>query len=369
MAGDFFAADVRFFVASEEDEASRNQREALLELASWDREEAFGGAPSWRLRDMVLVTISDLHLFRDHLDRDLQASFGDRADLVVYLSKHRSESRRPSLTVHPIGNPRAAEFGGQPETLVPSAPQWMTAALRGLRREATGLAYEVTFEATHHGPYLTAPTFYIEQAVRRRNGRTSRHHGRSRAPCWGSGPSTPRSRSDSAEVTTSHGIRTLRCIGASRLAISSRPTRSKGHRRRSSIARSSGRTAPRSRTCTARACRSRRPGPSRNVSNRSDSAWSGRRTSRWTGRTKLDKPSANTKRPGRGRMLKECRSHGFFRDEFCPHCGSEGKFLLNDEEVEILGRTMAGVLRHFPERSGLEMDTHGWVDLREFITG
>src|SRR5256712_8773372 len=163
MAGDFFAADVRFFVASEEDEASRNQREALLELASWDHEEAFGGAPSWRLRDMVLVTIPELHLFRDHLDRDLESSFGDRADLVVYLSKHRSESRRPSLTVHPIGNPRAAEFGGQPETLVPSAPRWMTAALPGLRKEAKGLAYDVTFEATHHGPYLTTPTFYIQQ--------------------------------------------------------------------------------------------------------------------------------------------------------------------------------------------------------------
>src|SRR5438876_484449 len=54
-------------------------------------------------------------------------------------------------------------------------------------------------------------------------------------------------------------------------------------------------------------------------------------------------------------MLKECRSHGYFREEFCPHCGDEGKFLLNDEEVEILGRTMAGVLRHFPERYGLEM--------------
>src|SRR2546427_6881553 len=162
MAGDFFAADVRFFVASEEDEASRNQREALLELASWDHEEAFGGTPSWRLRDMVLVTIPELHLFRDHLDRDLQASFGDRADLVVYLSKHRSESRRPSLTVHPIGNPRAAEFGGQPETLVPSAPQWMTAALRGLRRGAVGLAYEVPLQTTHHGPYLTAPAVYNE---------------------------------------------------------------------------------------------------------------------------------------------------------------------------------------------------------------
>lgn len=67
-------------------------------------------------------------------------------------------------------------------------------------------------------------------------------------------------------------------------------------------------------------------------------------------------------------MLKECRSHGYFRGEFCPLCGDESKFLLSDEEVESLGRTMAGVLRHFPERYGLEMDTHGWVDLRDFLT-
>lgn len=49
-------------------------------------------------------------------------------------------------------------------------------------------------------------------------------------------------------------------------------------------------------------------------------------------------------------------------------CGSEGKFLLNNEETESLGRTMAGVLRHFPQRYGLEMDPHGFVDLRDFIT-
>ncbi|MGQ0797123.1 MAG: RNA 2'-phosphotransferase [Methanobacteriota archaeon] len=67
-------------------------------------------------------------------------------------------------------------------------------------------------------------------------------------------------------------------------------------------------------------------------------------------------------------MLKECRSHGYFREELCPVCGADSKFLLNDQEVELLGRTMAGVLRHFPERYGLEMDPHGWVDLRDFIT-
>ncbi len=67
-------------------------------------------------------------------------------------------------------------------------------------------------------------------------------------------------------------------------------------------------------------------------------------------------------------MLNECRSHGYFRGEDCPLCGSKAKFLLNDQELEMLGRTMAGVLRHFPERYGLEIDKNGWVDLRDFIT-
>lgn len=67
-------------------------------------------------------------------------------------------------------------------------------------------------------------------------------------------------------------------------------------------------------------------------------------------------------------MLKECRTHGFFRGEVCPNCGDEGKFLLNERELNLLGRTMAGVLRHFPQRYGLEMDGHGWVDLQDLVT-
>src|SRR5256885_7133751 len=127
-----FLDRMRFLVASEEDGAGVHQREELLRMASWTRDEPFGGRAAWRLGDMILVTIPELHLDRDHLDRDLETSFNERVDLVVYLSKHRSESGRPSLTVHPIGNPGPAEFGGQPETLVPSAPRWMTAPLLGL---------------------------------------------------------------------------------------------------------------------------------------------------------------------------------------------------------------------------------------------
>jgi putative RNA 2'-phosphotransferase len=66
-------------------------------------------------------------------------------------------------------------------------------------------------------------------------------------------------------------------------------------------------------------------------------------------------------------MLRECENHGYFRDEVCPICGEPGKFLMNDTELERLGRTLAGILRHFPERFDLNMDDQGFVDLRELV--
>jgi putative RNA 2'-phosphotransferase len=66
-------------------------------------------------------------------------------------------------------------------------------------------------------------------------------------------------------------------------------------------------------------------------------------------------------------MLRECRDHGYFRAEYCSVCGEEGRFLMNDEELDRLSRTMAGALRHFPERFDLQMDRQGFVDLRAFV--
>jgi putative RNA 2'-phosphotransferase len=41
--------------------------------------------------------------------------------------------------------------------------------------------------------------------------------------------------------------------------------------------------------------------------------------------------------------------------------------MMKDHEIDRVGRIMAGVLRHFPERFGLSMDGRGWVDLDEFV--
>jgi len=149
-------------VASRPDAASMGQREALLRVPGWTEHGRLGDAPILRRDDLALVTIPDLHLYRDGIDREAQIALGEAPEAVVFLSKHRSESGTPSLTVHPIGNLGSADLGGRPRTLVPADPHRMTDTLRAIRREAAGTGYAVTFEATHHGPHLETPAFFIE---------------------------------------------------------------------------------------------------------------------------------------------------------------------------------------------------------------
>ena len=66
-------------------------------------------------------------------------------------------------------------------------------------------------------------------------------------------------------------------------------------------------------------------------------------------------------------MLGNCDEHGYYRGETCPVCKKQGKFLMSDRELDSLGRIMAGVLRHFPEKLGVVVDGHGWVDISEFV--
>ena len=56
-------------------------------------------------------------------------------------------------------------------------------------------------------------------------------------------------------------------------------------------------------------------------------------------------------------MIRECEEHGYFRNERCPYCGEEGKFIMSDFEVEKIGRTLAAILRH--GKFGLDMDAQG----------
>lgn len=89
------------------------------------------------------------------------------------MSRHAAASGKPSLTIHPIGNPgqpvpadgadsaERAEHGGIPGLCVPPSPRMapLFRLLYGAVRDA-GLAaeFEVTLEATHHGPWQSGGT-------------------------------------------------------------------------------------------------------------------------------------------------------------------------------------------------------------------
>ena len=66
-------------------------------------------------------------------------------------------------------------------------------------------------------------------------------------------------------------------------------------------------------------------------------------------------------------MLKEFPQHGYFRQESCPVCAQPGRFLMNDRELDHLGRILTGVLRHFPEKYGLTIDGRGWIALPALV--
>ena len=66
-------------------------------------------------------------------------------------------------------------------------------------------------------------------------------------------------------------------------------------------------------------------------------------------------------------MLQECREHGYFRGENCPVCNTEGRFLMNELEIDRVGRMMAGILRHFPEKYELNMDPQGWLSVTDMV--
>lgn len=100
----------------------------------------------------------------EFLDRSPDPS----AEAVIVLSRHESSSGRKSLTVHFTGNPtNDARFGGRPRELSYAPANLGMALLTSYLREAEALGisheYEVTLEATHHGPSGNSmPLVFIE---------------------------------------------------------------------------------------------------------------------------------------------------------------------------------------------------------------
>jgi D-aminoacyl-tRNA deacylase len=151
-------------VASSKDVASLNIKEQILKNYPFHKTfEEFQGSSLFVAdiegKKVTLATLSE----ESTKAQDLPEKFPD-AKLVVFMSRHSSQSSKPTLSVHTPGNFGDAELGGLPKILSVSPASAMQNALRALMhyKGALNLDYEVSFECTHHGPSLNIPAMFVE---------------------------------------------------------------------------------------------------------------------------------------------------------------------------------------------------------------
>ena len=142
-------------VASKKDKAGINIVTQLSQfrenplISSWGNRSGF---------DFYLV--EDEIIFTENLNMEKINSY----DFIIFASKHQSEKREKTLSVHPPGNFRTADFGGEPEKVCPSSALFNKFLFTKLEEHAKkiGIDYKVTLECTHHGPLISKPCVFIE---------------------------------------------------------------------------------------------------------------------------------------------------------------------------------------------------------------
>jgi len=147
-------------VASSDDLASRTLATALINRHGF---ESTGvgllGRPVYQKGSFLLYFFEGMIVNPP----DLDAYFNPRA--YIFLSRHSAESGTASLTAHTVGNfSEEAKFGGRPRELGKVNPDLLKNYMVALSsRKAGAGGYEVTIEATHHGPTsLSKPVLFVE---------------------------------------------------------------------------------------------------------------------------------------------------------------------------------------------------------------
>jgi len=86
-------------------------------------------------------------------------------DFIIFASKHKSEKKEKTLSVHSPGNFRKADYGGIPGKVCPSSALFSKALYEKLNEQVAKFNvedYKATLECTHHGPLIEKPCVFIE---------------------------------------------------------------------------------------------------------------------------------------------------------------------------------------------------------------
>lgn len=151
----------RLIIECLKDTPSKNIVASLVSEGGWEDMGSDGEYSYRRKGDDVILSLPGLHIRTNDLDKRA-AEFGFTPDVVIFPSEHASTSGMPALTVHPMGNFNGNDLGGNERELATPCPAMMTDCLRMIKERCTLPEFNICFEATHHGPFVDTPSFFIE---------------------------------------------------------------------------------------------------------------------------------------------------------------------------------------------------------------
>jgi len=145
-------------ITSELDPASKTMLKYLRDYKKFNKYENFCFTSS--LYKNISVFISKKQLIFDSCIDNLNKT----TDAFIFLSKHQSKSKIPSLTCHFTGNYCTNSYGGNNYELGIAYPSLQKNYLKKIyqSREKVPL-FEITIETTHHGPTsIKKPVMFVE---------------------------------------------------------------------------------------------------------------------------------------------------------------------------------------------------------------
>ena len=145
-------------IVSDLDPASRTMLKYLQEYKNFVKVDDFCFLSS--LYENISIHRSKNQLvYTDYLD-----NISTKTDAYIFLSRHQSKSRIPSLTCHFPGNFFLNSYGGNKSELGISYPSLQKLYLKKIcqLREKAPLC-DITIETTHHGPTnIKKPVMFVE---------------------------------------------------------------------------------------------------------------------------------------------------------------------------------------------------------------
>lgn len=109
----------------------------------------------------------DFYLVDDEIiyTKNLNLEKINQYDFVIFASRHKSEKKEKTLSIHAPGNFRTSDLGGEVGKVCPTSALFQKQIFEKLNSNAKLYnlkKYKITLECTHHGPLINKPCIFIE---------------------------------------------------------------------------------------------------------------------------------------------------------------------------------------------------------------